>query len=173
MGNQKLQQVRRDLSFPQPLDPSLWSFWLQDSALSGSVVWPPKLIVGSRPKDTSGVTKHVHWQPLQKRGLWEFPGGLLVKIPGFHYHGPGSIPGWGTSHKPHDVAKRKWGGGGVCEVLLARTSKDRDYWYWNRGMEREGREMSVGKKEWKAFVDMSIKRFKQLRNVRSLIFSWV
>ena len=26
----------------------------------------------------------------------EFPGGLVVRIPGFHCHGPGSIPGQGT-----------------------------------------------------------------------------
>ena len=26
----------------------------------------------------------------------EFPGGLMVRIPGFHCHGPGSVPGWGT-----------------------------------------------------------------------------
>ena len=27
---------------------------------------------------------------------YEFPGGLVVRIPGFHCHGPGSVPGWGT-----------------------------------------------------------------------------
>ena len=26
----------------------------------------------------------------------EFPGGLVVRILGFHCRGPGSIPGWGT-----------------------------------------------------------------------------
>ena len=26
----------------------------------------------------------------------EFPGGLVVRIPGFHCHGPGSLPGQGT-----------------------------------------------------------------------------
>ena len=25
----------------------------------------------------------------------EFPGGLVVRILGFHCHGPGSVPGWG------------------------------------------------------------------------------
>ena len=25
----------------------------------------------------------------------EFPGGLGVRIPGFHFHGLGSVPGWG------------------------------------------------------------------------------
>ena len=28
--------------------------------------------------------------------LGEFPGGLVVRIPGFCCRGPGSIPGWGT-----------------------------------------------------------------------------
>ena len=28
--------------------------------------------------------------------MGEFPGGLVVRIPGFHCHGLGSIPGWGT-----------------------------------------------------------------------------
>lgn len=28
------------MKFSQPLDLNLWSFWLHDSALSGSVVWP-------------------------------------------------------------------------------------------------------------------------------------
>ena len=27
---------------------------------------------------------------------WEFPGGLVVRILGFHCCGPGSIPGWET-----------------------------------------------------------------------------
>ena len=27
---------------------------------------------------------------------WEFPGGLVVRIPDFHCCGVGSIPGWGT-----------------------------------------------------------------------------
>ena len=26
----------------------------------------------------------------------EFPGGLVVRILGFHCHGPGSVPGWGA-----------------------------------------------------------------------------
>ena len=32
----------------------------------------------------------------QKKIYREFPGGLAVRIPGFHCHGPGSIPGRGT-----------------------------------------------------------------------------
>ena len=28
--------------------------------------------------------------------LWEFPGGLVVRIPGFHCHGLSSVPGWGS-----------------------------------------------------------------------------
>ena len=31
-----------------------------------------------------------------KGDTWEFPGGLLVRILGFHYRGWGSIPGQGT-----------------------------------------------------------------------------
>ena len=27
---------------------------------------------------------------------WEFPGGRVVRIPGIHCQGPGSVPGWGT-----------------------------------------------------------------------------
>ena len=30
---------------------------------------------------------------------------LAVRIPGFHYHGPGSIPGWGT-----EVSQDTWHG---------------------------------------------------------------
>ena len=33
---------------------------------------------------------------LKDRINWEFPGGLVVRILGFHCHGPGSIPGQGT-----------------------------------------------------------------------------
>ena len=28
--------------------------------------------------------------------FWECPGGLMVRVPGFHCHGLGSIPGRGT-----------------------------------------------------------------------------
>ena len=31
----------------------------------------------------------------------------MVKILGFHCGGPGSIPGWRRSHKPHGITKRK------------------------------------------------------------------
>ena len=31
-----------------------------------------------------------------KRRSWEFPGGLVVRIPGSHCRGPDSIPGQGT-----------------------------------------------------------------------------
>ena len=45
-----------------------------------------------------------------KRG-GEFPGGLVVRIPGFHCRGPGSIPGRGIEipHKPCGEAKKKKG----------------------------------------------------------------
>ena len=32
----------------------------------------------------------------KKKDCWEFPGGLEVRIPGFHCCGPGSIPAQGT-----------------------------------------------------------------------------
>ena len=32
----------------------------------------------------------------RKRENREFPGGLVVRIPGFHCHGPGSVPVWET-----------------------------------------------------------------------------
>ena len=46
--------------------------------------------------------------PTNKKVLQGFPGGLVVRIPGFHCCGPGSIPGQGISiHKPQDAAKKK------------------------------------------------------------------
>ena len=35
--------------------------------------------------------------------IWEFPGGLMVRIQHFHCCGPGSIPGLGTEI-PHQAA---------------------------------------------------------------------
>ena len=37
-----------------------------------------------------------HKCPQKKEREREFPGGLVVRIPGFHCGGPGSIPGQGT-----------------------------------------------------------------------------
>ena len=37
----------------------------------------------------------------------EFPGSLLVRIPGFHYHGWGSIPGQGTEISQAKVYSQK------------------------------------------------------------------
>ena len=41
---------------------------------------------------------HISCIPLgtERIQAWEFPGGLVVRILGFHCYGPGSIPGWGT-----------------------------------------------------------------------------
>ena len=36
----------------------------------------------------------------------EFPGGLVVRIPGFHCRGPGSVPGQGTESPASSVAKK-------------------------------------------------------------------
>lgn len=33
--------------------------------------------------------------PAQKLKVWDFPGGLVIRIQGFHCHGPGSAPGKG------------------------------------------------------------------------------
>ena len=45
----------------------------------------------------------------KKNEVGEFPGGLVVRIAGFHCHGLGSIPGHGTmrSCKPCGGAKKK------------------------------------------------------------------
>ena len=47
----------------------------------------------------------------------EFPGGIVVRIPGFHCHGPGSISGWGTkvlqaTQLMAQPNKKRGGGGG-------------------------------------------------------------
>ena len=44
------------------------------------------------------VLPHIPCIPLgiKRRQAWEFPGGLVVWILGFHCHGLGSIPGWGA-----------------------------------------------------------------------------
>ena len=34
---------------------------------------------------------------MKKSEFGDFPGGLMVRILGFHCSGPGSIPGWGKS----------------------------------------------------------------------------
>ena len=45
----------------------------------------------------ASVTSEKNFCPFIKSSLsWEFPGDLVVRIPGFHCHDPGSIPGWGT-----------------------------------------------------------------------------
>ena len=34
---------------------------------------------------------------MKKQRAGEFPGGPVVRIPGFHSRGPGAFPGWGTA----------------------------------------------------------------------------
>ena len=53
-------------------------------------------------EDICMASKHMKEKKEKKRKKKapEFPGGLVVKILGFHYHGPGSIPGQGTEN-PH------------------------------------------------------------------------
>ena len=47
---------------------------------------------------------------VQKWPLWEFPGGLVVRILGFHCCDPGSVPGWGTEiwQAVWHSHKKKW-----------------------------------------------------------------
>lgn len=42
----------------------------------------------------------------------EFPGGAVVRLQHYHYHDPGSVPGWGIKilQKPHNMAKVGEGG---------------------------------------------------------------
>ena len=42
-----------------------------------------------------------------KESNLDFPGSLVVRIPGFHCGGMGLNPGWGISRKPRVVAKKK------------------------------------------------------------------
>ena len=57
---------------------------------------------------------------------------------------------------------------GCCDILLARTSKDRNSWYGNRGMKRELQKILWVKKEWKALA-WHVNDKIQLRNLRVLI----
>ena len=50
-----------------------------------------------------------------KTGRREFPGGLVVRIPGFHFCGPGSNPGRGT-----EIPQGVWCG---QKILIKRTGK--------------------------------------------------
>ena len=54
--------------------------------------WPESIVslfIHVPNKDTEGGV-------IEKGKQREFPGGLVVRSLGFHRHGPGSIPGWGT-----------------------------------------------------------------------------
>ena len=57
--------------------------------------------------------------------MWEFPGGLVVRIPGFHCLGLGSIPGGGKvrSRQPHGVAKKEKKKIEVIEDCLKKIKK--------------------------------------------------
>ena len=46
----------------------------------------------------------INFAGLTKVHFWEFPGSLVVRIWGFHCHGPGSLPGWGTEILASHVA---------------------------------------------------------------------
>ena len=45
-----------------------------------------------------------------------FPGGLLARILGFHCHGLGSIPGWGTENLQAALCTKK-------KIVLMKKSK--------------------------------------------------
>ena len=50
----------------------------------------------------------------------EFPGGLVVRIPGFHCCGLGSIPGWGT-----EILQAMWGGQKTKQNKTKQTNKQK------------------------------------------------
>ena len=52
---------------------------------------------------TEKEMKYTHMKNVQP---WELPGSLVVRILGFHCRGLGSIPGRGSSRKPHGAAKK-------------------------------------------------------------------
>lgn len=57
----------------------------------------------------SFLPTHNKWTNTIKKYLKEFPGGLIVRIPGFHSCGPGSIPAQETEipHSVHPPKKRR------------------------------------------------------------------
>ena len=69
-----------------------------------------------------------------KQAEWEFPGGLLVSISGFHCHGLGSIPGRGTEipqaewlGKKKRVRKKKKGIGSTLRGLSRGVGKSKPW----------------------------------------------
>ena len=50
-----------------------------------------------RGTEITGIERYCHWLPrLWNMNLRGVPCGLMVRIPGFHCHGLGPIPVWGT-----------------------------------------------------------------------------
>ena len=45
--------------------------------------------------------------------MQEFPGGLVVRIPGFHCHGPGSLPVWET-----EILQATWRSQKINKILF-------------------------------------------------------
>ena len=63
-----------------------------------------------KKKKTVSEESYIHKNGPSKGREREFLGGLVVRILGFHYHGPGSIPGWETEilqAVQHSKKKRK------------------------------------------------------------------
>ena len=56
----------------------------------------------------TAINSHKHEVLIKNRQHWEFPGGLVVRIPGFHCHGPGSVPGWATLISSMISQDSKW-----------------------------------------------------------------
>ena len=51
---------------------------------------------------------------------WEIPGGLVVRIPHFHCHGPGSVPGQGTEMRGQKKKEKKETNQGRNKVAKGR-----------------------------------------------------
>ena len=54
-------------------------------------------------QDNENQVSHHQRRVLQRWMEWEFPCGLVVRISGFHYHGPSSVSAWET-----EMLKTMW-----------------------------------------------------------------
>ena len=62
-----------------------------------------------------------HSRVMLRGAAGEFPDTLVVRIPGFHCHGLGSIPGWGTGIPQASRSGQKWkkkSGEGSCWMQI-------------------------------------------------------
>ena len=72
----------------------------------------------------SALTSPVSGSLPFKAASWDFPGGLVVRIPGFHCGGLGSIPGRGRFHKLRGAAQKK-----SCILPISRAGLVRSQWW--------------------------------------------